>query len=173
VICCQEFALTRQNESTGVHAFRSVPKKSAFATLIIPETTLLRRAASDKNPAHGLVDLGNTLPHAGPLADSLLGGFQMPAQQSGSNGATLVYPNPTGPGATNITEAWVLDNFNNDPFAMNAMIDTAENVATRYQITMAEQYDVVLRRYQQYRMAVCTENLIRVDEVRESPNLRR
>ena len=74
-----------------------------------------------------------------------------------SNGATVVYPNPTGPGATNITEAWVLDNFNNDPFAMNAMIDTAENVATRYQITMAEQHDVVLRRYQQYRMALAND----------------
>ncbi len=63
-----------------------------------------------------------------------------------SNGATLVYPNPTGPGGTNITEAWVLDNFNNDPFAMNAMIDTAENVAMRYQITMAEQHAIVMRR---------------------------
>jgi acetyl-CoA acetyltransferase family protein len=74
-----------------------------------------------------------------------------------SNGATLVYPNPTGPGATNITEAWVLDNFRHDPFAMNAMIDTAENVATRYQITMAEQHEVVLHRYGQYQDALCDD----------------
>ncbi len=74
-----------------------------------------------------------------------------------SNGATLVYPNPGGPGGTNLTEAWVLDNFNNDPFAMNAMIDTAENVAMRYQITMAEQHAVVLRRYQQYQDAVAND----------------
>jgi len=74
-----------------------------------------------------------------------------------SNGATLVYPNPTGPGATNITEAWVLDNFNNDPFAMNAMIDTAENVAMRYQVTMAEQHAVVLRRYEQYEDALAND----------------
>jgi acetyl-CoA acetyltransferase len=71
-----------------------------------------------------------------------------------SNGATLVYPNPTGPGGTNITEAWVLDNFSNDPFAMNAMIDTAENVAMRYQITTAEQHAIVLRRYEQYQGAL-------------------
>jgi len=74
-----------------------------------------------------------------------------------SNGATLVYPNPTGPGATNITEAWVLDNFNNDPFAMNAMIDTAENVAMRYQVTTAEQHAVVLRRYEQYQDALAND----------------
>jgi len=74
-----------------------------------------------------------------------------------SNGATLVYPNPTGPGGTNLTEAWVLDNFSNDPFAMNAMIDTAENVAMRYQITTAEQHAVVLRRYEQYQDALADE----------------
>ena len=74
-----------------------------------------------------------------------------------SNGATLVYPSPTGPGGTNLTEAWVLDNFNNDPFAMNAMIDTAENVAMRYQITMAEQHAIVLRRYAQYQDALAND----------------
>ena len=74
-----------------------------------------------------------------------------------SNGATLVYPNPGGPGGTNITEAWVLDNFSNDPFALNAMIDTAENVAMRYQITTAEQHAVVLRRYQQYQEALADD----------------
>ena len=74
-----------------------------------------------------------------------------------SNGATLVYPNPTGPGGTVGTEAWVLDNFSNDPHARNAMIDTAENVAMRYQITTAEQNDVVLRRYQQYREAMADD----------------
>ena len=71
-----------------------------------------------------------------------------------SNGATLVYPNPTGPGGTNITEAWVLDNFSKDPFALNAMVDTAENVAMRYQITTGEQHEVVLRRYEQYEQAL-------------------
>lgn len=71
-----------------------------------------------------------------------------------SNGATLVYPSPTGPGGTSVTEAWVLDNFSNDPYANNAMVDTAENVATRYQITTSEQHDVVLRRFEQYQDAL-------------------
>ena len=49
-----------------------------------------------------------------------------------SNGPTLVYPSAQSPGGTNITEAWVLDNFGNDPYAQNAMIDTAEKVASHY-----------------------------------------
>jgi acetyl-CoA acetyltransferase len=44
----------------------------------------------------------------------------------------------------------VLDNFSHDPFARVAMIDTAETVARRHQITTAEQNEVVLRRYAQY-----------------------
>ncbi|HZS53687.1 MAG TPA: thiolase family protein [Bryobacteraceae bacterium] len=74
-----------------------------------------------------------------------------------SNGPTVIYPNATGPGGTNITEAWVLDNFNNDPFAMNAMIETAENVALRYQITTAEQHEVVLQRYEQYQQSLTND----------------
>lgn len=86
-----------------------------------------------------------------------------------SNGATLVYPNPTGPGATNITENWVLDNFSNDPFAMNAMVDTAENVAMRYQITTAEQHDVTLRRYQQYQDALANDRAFQRRYMVETP----
>jgi acetyl-CoA acetyltransferase len=86
-----------------------------------------------------------------------------------SNGATLVYPNPTGPGGTNLTEAWVLDNFNNDPFAMNAMIDTAENVAMRYQITMAEQHAIVLRRYEQYQDALANDRTFQRRYMAEVP----
>jgi acetyl-CoA acetyltransferase family protein len=86
-----------------------------------------------------------------------------------SNGATLVYPNPSGPGATSITENWVLDNFSNDPFAMNAMVDTAENVAMRYQITSAEQHDVVLRRYQQYQDALANDRAFQRRYMVETP----
>jgi acetyl-CoA acetyltransferase len=74
-----------------------------------------------------------------------------------SNGATLVYGNPGGPGGTNIVEHWVMDNFNNDPYAINAMIDTAENVASRYQVTTQEQHEVVLRRSEQYQMALADD----------------
>ncbi len=86
-----------------------------------------------------------------------------------SNGATLVYPNPSGPGATSITENWVLDNFSKDPFAMNAMVDTAENVAMRYQITTAEQHDVVLRRYEQYRDALANDRAFQRRYMIETP----
>jgi len=67
-----------------------------------------------------------------------------------SNGPHLYYPDPQAMGGTGIAENWVTDNFAHDPFAEVAMIDTAENVARRWQITTAEQHEVVLRRYQQY-----------------------
>ncbi len=86
-----------------------------------------------------------------------------------SNGATLVYPNPTGPGGTNTTEAWVLDNFSNDPYALNAMIDTAENVAMRYQITTTEQHEVVLRRYEQYQDALANDRAFQRRYMVEAP----
>jgi acetyl-CoA acetyltransferase family protein len=70
-----------------------------------------------------------------------------------SNGPHVYYPNPEGPGGTGAHEDWVLDNFSNDPYAHVAMIDTAENVARKYQIAREEQHEVVLRRYEQYREA--------------------
>jgi acetyl-CoA acetyltransferase family protein len=70
-----------------------------------------------------------------------------------SNGPHVYYPNPQGPGGTGAHEDWVLDNFGHDPYAAVAMIDTAENVARKYQLTREEQHDVVLRRHEQYRAA--------------------
>jgi acetyl-CoA acyltransferase len=67
-----------------------------------------------------------------------------------SNGPNVYYPNPSGPGGTGTAENWVLDNFGHDPYAGNAMIGTAENVARRWQITTGEQHDVVAMRYEQY-----------------------
>lgn len=67
-----------------------------------------------------------------------------------SNGPNVYYPNPKGPGGTGVSENWVLDNFGDDPYARNAMIETAENVARKWQITLDEQHDVVARRYEQY-----------------------
>jgi len=71
-----------------------------------------------------------------------------------SNGPHLYYPNARGPGGTGAHEDWVLDNFSNDPFAHVAMIETAENVAQENQISTAEQHDVTLRRYAQYKDAL-------------------
>ncbi len=67
-----------------------------------------------------------------------------------SNGPHLYYPNPMGPGGTGDKEDWVLDNFDLDPYAGNAMIDTAENVAKEAGITREEQDEVTLLRYRQY-----------------------
>ena len=74
-----------------------------------------------------------------------------------SNGAVLYYPDGTAPGGQGITESWTLDNFNNDPHAHNAMIETGENVARRYSITTQQQHEVVLRRYEQYQQALAQD----------------
>jgi len=71
-----------------------------------------------------------------------------------SNGPLLVYPNPEAAGATQDKESWVWDNFGNDPFAKNAMIETAENVAKESSIPKEEQDKITLLRYQQYQDAV-------------------
>jgi acetyl-CoA acetyltransferase len=71
-----------------------------------------------------------------------------------SNGPHVVYPNPLAPGATVDKEDWVWDNFNHDPFAKNAMIETAENVAREAGITREEQEAVTVRRYNQYQDAL-------------------
>lgn len=67
-----------------------------------------------------------------------------------SNGPLLVYPNPEAPGATQDKESWVWDNFGNDPYAKNAMIETAENVAREVGISREDQDKITLLRYQQY-----------------------
>jgi acetyl-CoA acetyltransferase len=67
-----------------------------------------------------------------------------------SNGPHVVYPNPAGPGGTADHENWVLDNFSCDPLGRHSMLQTAENVARKYQVSRAEQEDVVLRRSAQY-----------------------
>jgi acetyl-CoA acetyltransferase len=71
-----------------------------------------------------------------------------------SNGPHVVYPNPMGPGATVDAENWVWDNFGHDPWAHNAMIQTAENVAKENGITRQEQDDCTLIRYAQYQKAM-------------------
>lgn len=67
-----------------------------------------------------------------------------------SNGPHIFYPNPKGPGGTGDHENWVMDNFNDEPVGHHAMINTAENVARKHQISTQQQHDVVLRRKAQY-----------------------
>ena len=74
-----------------------------------------------------------------------------------SNGPMLYYPDPSGPGGHGVHEDWVLDNFARDPFAKLAMVETAENVARKYQIGTAEQNEVTLLRYAQYAGALADD----------------
>jgi acetyl-CoA acetyltransferase family protein len=67
-----------------------------------------------------------------------------------SNGPHTVWPNPNGPGGQVVSENWVMDQFNHDPWAKNAMIQTAENVAREAGITREQCDEVALMRYAQY-----------------------
>jgi len=67
-----------------------------------------------------------------------------------SNGPHTVWPNPTGPGGEVESENWMMDNFNRDPWAKGAMIQTAENVANESGITREQCDALALRRYEQY-----------------------
>lgn len=67
-----------------------------------------------------------------------------------SNGPHLYYPAPDAPGGRGRAEDWVWDAFNKDPFAKNAMIQTAEKVARAEGISREEQDDVTVVRYSQY-----------------------
>ena len=71
-----------------------------------------------------------------------------------SNGPHIYYPNPLGTGGTGDKEDWVWDNFGYDPYAKNAMIETAENVAKEVGISKEEQDEVTLMRYNQYQDAL-------------------
>ena len=74
-----------------------------------------------------------------------------------SNGPHIAYPNPAAPGGTADHENWVLDNFSNDPLGRHSMLQTAENVAAKRQITTDQQHDVVVMRGEQYGMALADD----------------
>ena len=71
-----------------------------------------------------------------------------------SNGPHIYYPDPLGPGGTGVTEDWVMSNFHQDPYLKCDMTRTAENCASKWNVSTAEQHDVVLRRYEQYQQAL-------------------
>ena len=74
-----------------------------------------------------------------------------------SNGPTLYYPDPGGPGGRGVTEHWVWDNFNEDPYANVAMIQTAENIASRFGFSRRAQDELALCRQEQYGMALADD----------------
>ncbi len=74
-----------------------------------------------------------------------------------SNGPHIYYPNPSGPGGTGKKEDWVMDGFGFDPWAKNAMLQTAENVAAEAGITREEQDACTLIRHSQYQDALADD----------------
>jgi acetyl-CoA C-acetyltransferase len=74
-----------------------------------------------------------------------------------SNGPVLVHPSPSRPGGTPEVERWVLDNFERDPWAGEAMIVTAEAVAAEEGMTRGELDELTLVRYEQYRTALASD----------------
>ncbi|MGD8522799.1 MAG: thiolase family protein [Desulfobacterales bacterium] len=68
-----------------------------------------------------------------------------------SNGPHAIWPNPMGPGAQVISEDWLMDNFNLDPWGGTAMIKTAENVAKEADVNREQCDALTLRRYEQYK----------------------
>jgi acetyl-CoA acetyltransferase family protein len=74
-----------------------------------------------------------------------------------SNGPHTVWPNPNGPGGEVISENWVMDHFNLDPWGGTAMIQTAENVAKQVSITREQCDAVALKRYEQYTDALADD----------------
>ncbi len=71
-----------------------------------------------------------------------------------SNGPHTVWPNPNGPGGEVISENWLMDNFNRDPWAGQPMIQTAENVAQEEGFSKEACDDLALRRYEQYQQSL-------------------
>mgnify|MGYP000954076852 CR=1 FL=1 len=74
-----------------------------------------------------------------------------------SNGAHSVWPNPAGPGGQVISENWNLDNMGSDPATGLSMTITAENVAKEGGFTREQADELLLRRYEQYQMALADD----------------
>ena len=71
-----------------------------------------------------------------------------------SNGLHSIGPNSIGPGGQVVSEDWLVDNFNLDPWAGGAMIQTAENVAGASGISREQCDELTVRRFQQYQQAL-------------------
>ncbi len=75
-----------------------------------------------------------------------------------SNGPHSVWPNPNGPGGEVISENWMMDNFNKDPYGGEAMFMTAEYVGKdNGGVSKEESDELALKRYQQYEMSLADD----------------
>ncbi len=142
-------------ELGGIHFGMTVPQHQSFfgapwiGALIgadrVTGPTIAQACATSARviaSAASAIELGSEAPQLALAADRV------------SNGPNLYYPDPAGPGGRGVTENWVWDNFNNDPHARVAMVQTAENIASRFGFSRQEQDDLALLRYDQYCAAV-------------------
>lgn len=67
-----------------------------------------------------------------------------------SNSPLLVYPRPSGPGGSPMTENWLLESFARDPGTGKSMLATADAVAREEGVSREELDDVAALRYAQY-----------------------
>ena len=75
-----------------------------------------------------------------------------------SNGPHLFYPRPKAPGGIGAHEDWVPDNMGFDPYTRGDMTQTAENCASKWNVSTEEQHEVVLRRLEQYGDALADDS---------------
>lgn len=75
-----------------------------------------------------------------------------------SNGPHMYYPRPGAPGGIGAHENWVPDNMGWDPYTRADMTQTAENCASKWNVSTAEQHEVVLRRLEQYQDALADDS---------------
>jgi len=144
----------------ALHLGTTVPSKSCFYGA--PWVAAMLGAEDITGPMIGQACATSARVIAGAALEADVGGGADPAilcitADRTSNGPHLVYPNPKGPGGKGDSEDWVWDNFNHDPFARNAMLNTAENVAAEAGISTEEQHEVALLRYEQYQAALADE----------------
>lgn len=139
----------------GLHLGLTVPQKSSFygapwmAALIgAPGITGPQINQACATSARVLVSAALEIESGG--AETILA----LAADRCSNGPHLYYPQPAGMGGTGDHEDWVVDNFQRDPHAQNAMIETAENVAREAGIDRAAQEEMTLIRDAQYQAAL-------------------
>ena len=74
-----------------------------------------------------------------------------------SNSPVITYPSRSNMGGAPEIERWILDAFEHDPLGGPAMVGTAENCARDWQVSTEEQHDVVVRRWEQYEMALADD----------------
>ena len=67
-----------------------------------------------------------------------------------SNGPSLSWPAPSGPGGAPTVEHWVLDNFARDPWAAASMIEAAEAVASELGASRSQLDELTALRWEQY-----------------------